>query len=34
LFRLACGTEWFAEPGGRTGELIVSVSTTDLSQPG
>jgi LmbE family N-acetylglucosaminyl deacetylase len=21
-FRIACGTEWFAEPGGRTGELI------------
>jgi len=21
-FRLACGTEWFAEPGGRTGELV------------
>ncbi len=21
VFRLACGTEWFAEPGGRTGEL-------------
>ena len=22
LFRDACGTEWFAEPGGRTGELV------------
>jgi LmbE family N-acetylglucosaminyl deacetylase len=22
VFRVACGTEWFAEPGGRTGELI------------
>lgn len=21
-FRVACGTEWFAEPGGRTGELV------------
>ena len=21
VFRVACGTEWFAEPGGRTGEL-------------
>jgi LmbE family N-acetylglucosaminyl deacetylase len=21
-FRLACGTEWFAEPGGSTGELV------------
>ncbi len=22
VFRIACGTEWFAEPGGRTGELL------------
>jgi LmbE family N-acetylglucosaminyl deacetylase len=22
IFRIACGTEWFAEPGGRTGELV------------
>jgi len=22
LFRVVCGTEWFAEPGGRTGELV------------
>jgi LmbE family N-acetylglucosaminyl deacetylase len=22
VFRAVCGTEWFAEPGGRTGELI------------
>ena len=22
VFRVACGTEWFAEPGGRTAELI------------
>jgi LmbE family N-acetylglucosaminyl deacetylase len=22
VFRLVCGTEWFAEPGGRTGELV------------
>ena len=22
MFRIACGTEWFAEPGGRTGELV------------
>ena len=22
VFRIACGTEWFAEPGGRTGELV------------
>jgi LmbE family N-acetylglucosaminyl deacetylase len=25
LFRVACGTEWFAEPGGRTGELVPGV---------
>lgn len=22
VFRFACGTEWFVEPGGRTGELV------------
>jgi hypothetical protein len=22
IFRIACGTEWFAEPGGRTGDLV------------
>jgi hypothetical protein len=22
VFRIACGTEWFAEPGGRTGDLV------------
>lgn len=22
VFRVACGTEWFVEPGGRTGELV------------
>ena len=22
VFRAVCGTEWFAEPGGRTGELV------------
>ena len=22
MFRIVCGTEWFAEPGGRTGELV------------
>jgi hypothetical protein len=27
-FRLACGTEWFAEPGGRTGELVARGQTT------
>ena len=24
VFRLVCGTEWYAEPGGRTGELVDS----------
>ena len=24
VFRVACGTEWFAEPGGRTGELVAA----------
>jgi LmbE family N-acetylglucosaminyl deacetylase len=28
VFRVACGTEWFAEPGGRTGELIARDQTT------
>jgi LmbE family N-acetylglucosaminyl deacetylase len=23
-FRIACGTEWFSEPGGRTGELVAA----------
>jgi LmbE family N-acetylglucosaminyl deacetylase len=29
VFRVCCGTEWFAEPGGRSGELI-SDQTTGL----
>jgi hypothetical protein len=28
IFRIACGTEWFAEPGGRTGELVASGQKT------
>ena len=28
VFRVACGTEWFAEPGGWTGELISRDQTT------
>jgi LmbE family N-acetylglucosaminyl deacetylase len=28
VFRIACGTEWFAEPGGRTGELVAPGQTT------
>jgi LmbE family N-acetylglucosaminyl deacetylase len=27
-FRIACGTEWFAEPGGRTGELVARGQAT------
>jgi len=33
LFRVACGTEWFAEPGGRTGELITCDQTTGSGRP-
>ncbi len=28
VFRIACGTEWFAEPGGRTGELVAAGRVT------
>lgn len=28
VFRIACGTEWFVEPGGRTGELVAHDQTT------
>jgi LmbE family N-acetylglucosaminyl deacetylase len=28
MFRIVCGTEWFAEPGGRTGELVARPQTT------
>jgi LmbE family N-acetylglucosaminyl deacetylase len=28
VFRIACGTEWFAEPGGRTAELVARSQTT------
>ena len=28
VFRIACGTEWFAEPGGRTGELVARGQAT------
>jgi len=30
VFRIACGTEWFAEPGGRTGELVACGQTTRM----
>jgi len=33
VFRLACGTEWFAEPGGRTGELIARDQASGRSGP-
>ena len=28
VFRIVCGTEWFAEPGGWTGELVASDQAT------
>jgi LmbE family N-acetylglucosaminyl deacetylase len=28
VFRIACGTEWFAEPGGWTGELVAGPGQT------
>ena len=31
VFRAVCGTEWFAEPGGRTGEHITEVRAPHLS---
>jgi LmbE family N-acetylglucosaminyl deacetylase len=34
MFRIACGTEWFAEPGGRTGELVAHDQTTTTSPAG
>jgi LmbE family N-acetylglucosaminyl deacetylase len=33
VFRVACGTEWFAEPGGRTGELIARDQMTRPGRP-
>jgi LmbE family N-acetylglucosaminyl deacetylase len=33
VFRVVCGTEWFAEPGGWSGELVASDQTTGLRQP-
>jgi LmbE family N-acetylglucosaminyl deacetylase len=27
VFRVVCGTEWFAEPGGRTGELVACAAS-------
>src|SRR5215472_10072574 len=34
VFRIACGTEWFAEPGGRTGELIACNESAGLRRSG
>jgi len=34
VFRAVCGTEWFAEPGGRTGELVARDQATGLGRPG
>ncbi len=33
VFRAVCGTEWFAEPGGRTGDLVASDHTAMPDQP-
>jgi LmbE family N-acetylglucosaminyl deacetylase len=33
MFRIACGTEWFVEPGGRTGDLVPSDLTAGFRQP-
>jgi LmbE family N-acetylglucosaminyl deacetylase len=33
VFRVVCGTEWYAEPGGRTGELVTCDQTTGLGRP-
>jgi LmbE family N-acetylglucosaminyl deacetylase len=33
MFRIACGTEWFAEPGGCTGELVAYGQTTRRPEP-
>jgi LmbE family N-acetylglucosaminyl deacetylase len=33
VFRVVCGTEWFAEPGGRTGELVARDQKTGPGRP-
>jgi hypothetical protein len=33
VFRVLCGTEWFAEPGGLSGELVAGDQTTGLRHP-
>ena len=34
MFRIACGTEWFAESGGRTGDLVARGQTTRARRTG
>jgi LmbE family N-acetylglucosaminyl deacetylase len=34
VFRVFCGTEWFAEPGGWTGELVAGDQMTGFRRPG
>ena len=33
IYKVACGTEWFAEPGGRTGDLVAPSQTTGPGRP-
>jgi LmbE family N-acetylglucosaminyl deacetylase len=33
VFSVVCGTEWFAEPGGRTGELVSALSAGQSGSP-
>jgi hypothetical protein len=33
VFRAVCGTEWFAEPGGRTSELVAPVTLLRPAAP-
>lgn len=33
VYRIVCGTEWFAEPGGRTGGLVTSCEESGRHQP-
>src|SRR5258707_5829239 len=33
VFRVLCGTEWFAEPGGRSGELVAGDQASPPRSP-
>ena len=33
VYRVVCGTEWFTEPGGRTGELVARDQATVPGRP-